>query len=123
MASDPTYAIETAGDGVRVALRGRWTLGQRDIEYRARDLARETSKARRVAIDLGGVEAMDTAGAWLIDRCRAGVERRGGAARVERARPEHEILMRAAHWRDFDAPSPPHGAALVNMLEIGRAHV
>jgi phospholipid/cholesterol/gamma-HCH transport system permease protein len=120
MAADPSYVIEPIGEGLRATLKGGWTLQQRDIEYRARDLARDTGKARLVAIDIGSVEAMDTAGAWLIDRCRQDIERRGAAARIERSRPEHAILMREAHWRDFAAPTPPRGSALVNMLaDIG----
>lgn len=121
MAADPTYAIEAADDGVRIVLKGRWTLQQRDLENRARDLSRQTAKARRVLIDIGGVEAMDTAGAWLIDRCRSDIERRGAAARIERSRPEHAILMQAAHWRDFATPAPRRGSALVNLLaDIGQ---
>ncbi|MGX1098906.1 MlaE family lipid ABC transporter permease subunit [Amorphus sp. MBR-141] len=63
-----------------VVVAGPWTL------YHARhaeDLIEGVTleAAQSVSIDLGGVSELDTAGAWLIHRLRAGLEFRG--ARVE----------------------------------------
>jgi len=63
-----------------IIVGGPWTL------YHARtaeDLLEDVSLpgAQSVTIDIGGVTELDTAGAWLIHRLRAGLEFRG--ARVE----------------------------------------
>ena len=120
LSAAPTYRIETAGEEWRVALAGRWTLGEASVEASARKLSRDMSKATSVAIDIAGVEALDTAGAWLIDRCRSEVERRGGAARIQHPRTEHAILIKEAHWRDFGGRTRARGVGLINILaDIG----
>jgi len=65
----PGAAISTRRDGDKVVvdLRGRLVLSR--IEAIARDLgAVETRGAAAVAIDFSGVEALDSAGAWVLYR-------------------------------------------------------
>ena len=62
--------------------------------------------AQRATIDLGGIEHLDTAGAWLIDRSRAQLAAAGIEADYARAQPEYKILLEEAHYRVFEAPPP-----------------
>ena len=128
MSAAPTYVIEPAGDGLRVALSGRWTLSEPAIETCAQALSQAlsqassnaTASAKRVAIDISGVEAMDTAGAWLIDRCRSEVDQRGGEAKFDNPSSDHAILLKEAHWRDFERTERKLGSSLINVLaDIG----
>ena len=120
MPAEPTFDAVTVGDRVHVVLRGAWTLREPGIERRAGELERQTAKAAQVSLDLAGIEAIDTAGAWLLDRCRGAINARGGAAAFVNPRAEHEILFGAAGWREFAAPRRFRGAALVNILaDIG----
>jgi phospholipid/cholesterol/gamma-HCH transport system permease protein len=65
---------------------------------------------------------MDTAGAWLLDRARQTLTERGVTTDVERLRPEYEILLKEAHFREFEATPPRRGNPLVNFLaDIGAA--
>lgn len=77
-------SIEQTRDGDALVLRprGRWViadaqaLDERLAEVRA-------GAARRVRIDLAGVEAMDTTGAWLLFRLKRGLEAHGAAVSVD----------------------------------------
>jgi phospholipid/cholesterol/gamma-HCH transport system permease protein len=65
---------------------------------------------------------MDTAGAWLLDRARQTLTERGVTTDVERLRPEYEILLKEAHFREFEATPPRRGNPLINFLaDIGAA--
>ncbi len=121
MSAEPTFAVAAAGLSMSVALGGRWTIAQAGVERSARALAKQVAGSSSVAIDLGGIDAIDTAGAWLIDRCRADIVKRGGAASYSNARPEHAILLEEAHWREFAIPKHAFGSVLVNLLaDVGR---
>ncbi len=120
MSAEPTFEVRTVEGALHVALGGAWKLGEPAIERHAADLASKTAGATRVVLDLADVRAMDTAGAWLIDRCRAGIVARGGDASYRRARQEHAILLKEAAWRTFEAPARVRGSAVINVLaDIG----
>jgi phospholipid/cholesterol/gamma-HCH transport system permease protein len=65
---------------------------------------------------------MDTAGAWLLDRARQTLAERGVQTDVERLRPEYEILLREARFREFATPPSRRGNPVINFLAgIGAA--
>ena len=116
MSAEPSFSREETSEGVRLRLAGRWTIEARGVE--ARSIEMEKSGAGVAMLDLSGVEAMDTAGAWLIDRSRARIS---PTARIEGARQEYAILLREAAYRDFHEPDRPRGNALIDFLApIGR---
>ncbi len=59
---------------------------------------------------------MDTAGAWLLDRARQTLAARGVATDLQRLRPEYEILLREARFRQFETKRPPRSNPLVRLL-------
>jgi len=108
---------------VRLALAGGWTVETgRAAELRAEDLVGAASGAKRATIDLGGVEHLDTAGAWIIDRAQAQLTASGAAVVYSRARPEHKILLQEAHYRAFDSSPRPRPHPLLEILsDIGES--
>ncbi|HYC25111.1 MAG TPA: MlaE family lipid ABC transporter permease subunit [Roseiarcus sp.] len=123
MSSAPSVSSERTGESVRVALRGGWTVqAGRNAERQADDIIGAANGARRATIDLAGVEQLDTAGAWLIDRAHVRLESSGVRIDYARARPEYKILLEEAHYRTFDAPPRPHQAPLMLILsDIGES--
>jgi len=123
MSSAPSVSSERTGESVRVALRGGWTVqAGRNAERQADDIVGAANGARRATIDLAGVEQLDTAGAWLIDRAHVRLESSGVKIDYARARPEYKILLEEAHYRTFDAPPRPHPAPLMLILsDIGES--
>jgi len=123
MSSAPSTKSERTGEGVRVSLLGDWTVhAGRLAESEADSIVLAADGARRATIDLGGIEQLDTAGAWLIDRSRAQLATAGMEVGYARAHPEHKILLREAHYRVFEAPQRPHvGPLMLVLSDIGES--
>jgi phospholipid/cholesterol/gamma-HCH transport system permease protein len=123
MSTAPAIASEKTAGGVRVALAGGWTVDAGALlEKRADALLTLAGGARAAAIDLSQVEIMDTAGAWLIDRSRQSLAARGVEATIVGARPEHAILLRAAHYRPVEAPPPRAAPTLTSLVaDVGES--
>ena len=114
---------ETSPAGTRVLLAGLWTLENgAGMEAAAGDIERMGAKSGggAILIDLAGVTALDTAGAWLIDRARERLTRAGAKVEVRWAAERQAILLDQAHYRSFESAPPRAGSPLVNWLaEIG----
>ena len=84
----PAIVSERTAAGVRLAFAGGWTIdfGAR-LEKQADALGSDAEDAHEALIDLSGVEAMDTAGAWVIDRSVQALTARGVTTQVVGARP------------------------------------
>lgn len=82
-----------AGGEARVALTGRWTISE--VTDLADALAREAPRAPGLAIDLAGMEGLDTAGAWAINRAIQRWEQAGFGARLDGASPDIARLIAA----------------------------
>ncbi len=86
--------IKTGHDGERfvVALGGRWSINQ--AANLDEDLRRLTpGSAQSVSIDMAGVEALDTAVAWVLYRTISRLRGAGYAAEFTRAAPEQTALI------------------------------
>ncbi len=86
--------MRTERDGERfvVALGGRWRIGEAArLDREMRGVSPGPAKA--VSIDIGGVEALDTAGAWIVYRTIKRLRAEGYAAEFARARPEQTVLL------------------------------
>ncbi len=124
-AEGPTFASERSGEAVRLRLAGHWTLDAcAGIEDGAEALVTEAGGARRAILDLGGVQRLDTAGAWLIDRSRRDLDAKGVKAEFAAVSPEFGLLLREAHYRGFEAPKRRRGSLLMGLLaDVGESVV
>jgi phospholipid/cholesterol/gamma-HCH transport system permease protein len=78
-------------DGV-VRCSGSWTIHRIGrVERHLRRLAWPAGVA--VVVDASAVGALDTAGAWLLERTARGLEKRSGRPVPLTLRPEHEALV------------------------------
>ena len=117
MSGQPDFSVESGNGAVRLSLAGPWTLeASRAIEDAAGNLIEAAKGARLTVLDLAGVERMDTAGAWLIDRARVTLETAGITSRFERVRPEYAILLEEAKYRTFDVAPSRRGNRIVEGL-------
>jgi phospholipid/cholesterol/gamma-HCH transport system permease protein len=121
MSAEPTFSREESGDGLLLRLSGRWTVETPGVEDQAGALVDAGKSARHVVLDVAGLEAMDTAGAWLIDRTRVRIADGGAQASLAGASQEYELLFKEAHYRQFAVEPPPRVNIVIDLLsQIGR---
>jgi phospholipid/cholesterol/gamma-HCH transport system permease protein len=95
------------GDTLVVAASGAWTIewaGRLDAALRRLS----AGGAPAVQLDLHGLEALDTAGAWLLERTRQALAAGGVQVELSGAAPEHAQLIE----RVAEAGPPPALAPL-----------
>ncbi len=121
MGSEPAFSSDHKGDSLRLTLTGAWTIeGSAVLESAAGALVAASAGAREVVIDLGRVERVDTAGAWLIQRSRNAIEQANAKISYDAVRPELDLLLTEAQFRAYDAPKAQPSSLLINILvDIG----
>jgi phospholipid/cholesterol/gamma-HCH transport system permease protein len=107
------------GDRLQVAVGGGWTvaeLAQLDRAGQAM-LAALPGEAGQARIELGALEALDTAGAWLLHRLQAALAERGWQVELADAGPDQAALL-AEIGRLSPRPAlrPPRQNPLVRLL-------
>jgi phospholipid/cholesterol/gamma-HCH transport system permease protein len=128
--NEPRVSEAPTQDGARLRLGGAWTLAHgAALEAASAALERAGAGATqaasgRLVLDLSEVAALDTAGAWLVDRARARLEARGLAVTVLWAGERQRILMETAAYRNFRTETPRPAAPFYDWLvELGGALV
>jgi phospholipid/cholesterol/gamma-HCH transport system permease protein len=119
----PAIACERTASGVRLDLSGGWTIdvGAR-LERGADALLAYAEGAQEAQIDLSGVEHLDTAGAWVIDRSAQTLAARGAVTQLVGARPEHVTLLKEAHYRPLEMAEPHEPPTLSSLLaDVGES--
>ena len=121
--SDPSVATREDGGTVTHALAGVWTTRTvAQVDATVRKL--ETKASEAVTIDLSGIEKIDTAGAWLIERLLKAYGKLGVAVDVVGGSAAASTLL-AAIDRVADEPAPtrpPQQWMVVRFLDaVGRS--
>jgi phospholipid/cholesterol/gamma-HCH transport system permease protein len=117
-----SFRTERSGRTLTIHAEGRWTVATlAPLDAPLHGL--RSDQAHRVEIDLGGIEQLDTAGAWLLHRTMQQLSREGGEAAFTGVRPGYEALL--AQAARADRPPPAREASpgfILSVLErIGRA--
>jgi phospholipid/cholesterol/gamma-HCH transport system permease protein len=115
--------IAGPGDAQRLALRGRLTIANiGDLVEPLRAIAPSGSA---LAIDLAGIERIDTSGAWIIHRLITDWGNAGVPARVENASPDALRLIAevAANDIECDKHIIVDRPAIARLARIGEAVV
>lgn len=122
MLRPPKVARQSSAEGARFALSGDWTLAaSQSLEEEGRRIVEE-ARDQKVTIDLSEVSQLDTAGAWLINRARHELGRRGASIALEHVRPEYSTLLEEARYRAFAEPSRPRMNSLYMLLaDLGQS--
>ncbi|RIA55216.1 ABC transporter permease [Dichotomicrobium thermohalophilum] len=118
-AKDARFVRFSSDGGARLALSGDWTV--RSLSRIERDLAAATppppsAKGRPLDLDLGGLGALDTAGAWRLLKLINELTAAGHEVTLRRIRDSHSKLLREIHARRTteDAP-PPHRPGIIEI--------
>jgi len=123
-AEAPRLATARDGESLTVRLAGAWTtqhLGPAQAELAALAVA----GARRARVDLGGVAALDTAGAWLVHQALRRFREAGLEVAVDGADAAAASLIETAARYDTPHPPPPprESPLAAVLLRLGRSTV
>ena len=120
----PRVAVGEAGGVLGCAFSGIWTT--RTIALIDADMRKLEKRGGfdTLALDLSGIDKIDTAGAWLIDRLANAFRNKGAEVRIEGQSKVAAILLDAvgeAGRREEDSEPEPKPNIVIRLLEaMGR---
>jgi len=121
--SDILLEGSTEGERLRLKAAGAWIAeNARGLEAEIDQAAQRYPGAKRVDIDVGRVERLDTFGAWLLERLRRGFSARGADTQVTGLREDYRALFDELHAVNPETlPAPQRGGLVHALAAIGVA--
>jgi len=121
-AAEPRLELSREGGRLLLAASGDWrTRRLEPLERRLKSM--KLGQERSAVFELSGIQHLDTAGAWLLQRTRQALAAAGYGVEFTGLDPEHQRLLQTVieHERET-APPPRQGGALLHFVnDIGRA--
>ncbi|GAB4359226.1 MAG: MlaE family lipid ABC transporter permease subunit [Kiloniellaceae bacterium] len=116
--------LRREGEILRLGFAGAWTtqeLARHDAALRRLDL----EGAREAVVDLSACSALDSAGAWVLDRTLDDLKRRGAAVTLVGSTPAIETLLGTIAKKHVELPPAPKpdNPLIAVALRIGRSTV
>lgn len=122
LVSDTLLDGNVDGDRLKLAGTGDWVAhNARRLESQVDSASRRYRLVKRVDIDMGGVERLDTFGAWLLERLQRAYAARGAETNIIGLREDYRALMDDLHKvKDAEAPGHRRGRAAYALASLGR---
>ncbi|RMD64968.1 MAG: MlaE family lipid ABC transporter permease subunit [Alphaproteobacteria bacterium] len=120
----PRFAVTRAGADATLKLTGAWTTQNLTAAVAAPERA-VPSDAVRVRVDISGLTALDTAGAWLVTRTLRHLRKAGHAVELVGSGAAAASLIETVARSDVPVPPPPppDNPLVAIVVRIGRASV
>ncbi len=120
----PRLTVSQDDDRVLVTASGEWTIRNAGVVEKAIDTV-AVPQAAAVALDLGALSLLDTAGAWQVHKLRSMIEFRGARVTLENINSAHKVLLDEIESHHPPQPSTPRRPnPIFDYLErIGRTSV
>jgi phospholipid/cholesterol/gamma-HCH transport system permease protein len=122
--SDTLLDGTSDGDRLRLAGSGAWIAqNARQLEAQIDGAARRYGAAKHVDIDMGGVDRLDTFGAWLLERLQRAFTARGADTKVSGLREDFRALIDEVHAVKPEGTRRRGGGVLDALAAIGQSMV
>ena len=124
MGAPPSLSARPVDDGVELAAEGAWTVAHaKSLDALVDNAARDAPPDQAVTIDLKQLTALDTYGAWLIERLVRSRDGTAGATRLAGVPQRyHALYDEIRHTERGPAPSPDGRTGFLDHIELlGRA--
>jgi phospholipid/cholesterol/gamma-HCH transport system permease protein len=103
----PQIRVDVQAQSAVLALDGSWIARRARLAEAAVSAAlQQLGSAARVTLDLRGIDRIDTAGAWLVERTRRGLVNLGADVNLRAAQDKQRILIEEVRAHYADAPPP-----------------
>ena len=128
--SDTLLEATAEGERLTLAGTGAWIAeNARSLEARIDAETRQLGTIKRVDIDMGRVDRLDTFGAWLLERLRRDFSARGCDTQVTGLRADYRALMDEVHGIKTERAAAHRGSQLAyavasigeNIVVVGRS--
>ena len=121
--SDTLLEATAEGERLRLAGAGAWIAeNARSLEARIEAETKRGDAVRRVDIDMGRVDRLDTFGAWLLERLTRRYSARGCDTNVSGLREDFRALMDEVHGIKTAPARAPRGNRLADaVVSVGEA--
>jgi phospholipid/cholesterol/gamma-HCH transport system permease protein len=111
VSGEPLLKSTVDGERLQLAAAGSWTADYAGtIERLIDEVVQQKLAIRRVDLDLGGVERLDTFGAWLVERLMRSWTGEGREAKLMGIAEHYRVLIEEA--RTVNRSTPPEVKAL-----------
>lgn len=121
MSRAPTASLVAENGATLVAFAGDWTIAAGARLEDAGHAVEALPDAGEAVFDLSALDALDTAGAWVISRSRQSLEASGRGGRIIGARPEHATLLREAAYSPIEDGEAPVRNAVSLLADTGES--
>jgi phospholipid/cholesterol/gamma-HCH transport system permease protein len=106
----PLLSGALRGSDLELTASGAWTSTHAgELEALIEHTLQETMGAKKISIDMSGVTAFDTFGAWLLERLLRAGPQTGGKTGVRGLRNEYQGLFDRLHEVNRDGKTPKAG--------------
>ena len=122
--TQPTLTARPGPEGIELTAAGAWTVEHAgNLDGLIDRTVRASPSGQPLSIDMKSVTALDTYGAWLIERLVRAREEGHGAAHVDGLPERYRALYDEIRTTEREGPAgPPPGASLVGYVtRLGRA--
>ena len=106
LGAESAIEVRREGNALRLRLVGAWTtqeLARHDATLRRLEL----EGAREAVVDLSACSALDSAGAWVLDRTLDDLKRQGAAVSLAGSSPAIETLLGTVAKKHVELPPEP----------------
>jgi phospholipid/cholesterol/gamma-HCH transport system permease protein len=123
--SDRLLEANLQGEQLQLAGAGAWIAANaRSLESQVKAATGQGGGIKRVDIDMGRVDQLDTFGAWLLERLTRSFAARGCATQVTGLKEDYRALMDELHGvKDARAPGRRGGGFASAVASIGETIV
>jgi len=121
----PQIRVDMRSGSAVLALDGSWIARRARLAEAAVSAAlQELGSAAHVTLDLEGIDRIDTAGAWLVERTRRGLVDSGADVDLNAPQDKQRILIEEVRAHYADAPPPRPVERFVDLLaDLGKGVV
>lgn len=126
MGSGPSLVARSAAGGIELAAGGSWTVAHaRNLDGLIDETVRTAPPEQPITIDMRSVTALDTYGAWLIERLIRAREQGSGRARVDGLPERYRALYDEISGTEREAvPAQPGQSSVLGYItHLGEATV
>ena len=126
MNSEPLLLATPSGDVLKLRPEGPWTAANVvTLETLSRSVGADVDRSRAVTLDLSGVSALDTLGAWVLEKLSRRAASSGRSAELVGVADHFSGLMDEVREvnRHTPAPTAKPNAVLLSLGDLGKATV